>query len=291
MRLATLAAALAVTAALTTSHAGDASARVWEKTWTVGAKPVVHVNTNDGDVRIVRAGAGTVHTRIEYKVRVWGWHSEPREPLIELAQNGDDIKITGRERGSVVVFGGITEEFTILVEVPETCDLEIQTGDGSIDVRPGIGDVEARTSDGHITVTGLRGGVKLFTGDGGIDADDLDGSLSAITTDGRVRVSGRFDRLSLRTGDGSMNVSARRGSKLVEPWDVTSGDGSVTMRIPRDLAALVDASTRDGSLHVDLPVDVSGGMTHHTLRGELNGGKTPMRLRTGDGRLTLALSE
>lgn len=291
MRLTTLAAALAVTAAVTASHAGDASARVWEKTWTVGAKPVVHVNTNDGDVTVVRAGTGTVHTRVEYKVRVWGWHSEPREPLIELSQNGNDIKITGRERGSVVVFGGMTEEFTILVEVPESCDLELQTGDGDIEVRPGAGSLQARTGDGHITVAGHHGEAQLHTGDGGIDADDMDGSLSAITTDGRVRVSGRFDRLSLRTGDGSMTVSARRGSKLVEPWDVTSGDGSVTVRIPRDLAALVDASTRDGSLHVDLPVDVSGGMTHHTLRGELNGGKTPLRMRTGDGRLTLALSE
>ncbi len=288
MRFATLAAALLATATLA---ATDASARVWEKTWKVGARPVVHVNTNDGDIRIVRVAEGTVHARIEYTVRVWGWHSEPREPLIELTQNGDDIRITGRERGNVVVFGGISEEFTILVEVPEQCDLDIRSGDGDVDVAPGQGVLEAHTGDGHIRIEGHRGTLDLSSGDGGVDAENVDGSLTASTGDGRVRVSGRFDRLVLRSGDGSLNVSAQRGSKLAEPWDVTSGDGPVTVRIPRDLAAMLDASTRDGSLHVDLPVDVSGGMTHHTLRGELNGGRTPLRLRTGDGRLTLALSE
>ncbi|MBI5168306.1 MAG: DUF4097 family beta strand repeat protein [Candidatus Eisenbacteria bacterium] len=288
MRFATLAAALLATATLA---ATDASARVWEKTWKVGAEPAVHVNTNDGDIRVVRAADGTVHTRIEYKVRVWGWHSEPREPLIELNQNGDDIRITCRERGNVVVFGGMTEEFTILVEVPAACDLDIRSGDGDVDIAPGQGVLAAHTGDGHIRIEGHRGTLELSSGDGAVDAENVDGSLSATTGDGRVRVSGRFDKLVLRSGDGSLNVSAHRGSKLAEPWDVASGDGPVTVRIPRDLSALLDASTRDGSLHVDLPVDVSGGMTHHTLRGELNGGKTPLRLRTGDGRLTLALSE
>lgn len=267
-----------------------ASARIWEKSWTVPERPTVHVHTNDARVHVVRGATGSVHTRIEYKVRVWGWHSEPKDPLLELKQQGNDISITARERGNVVVFGGISEEFRIEVTVPDDCDLDLHSGDGSIEVEPGSGALTARSGDGHITATGFHGSADLFTRDGGISAEDFDGSLSATTGDGSMRVSGRFDRLALHTGDGGVRATVQKGSKLEQPWELTTGDGSVALLIPRDLSARIDASTGDGSIHVDLPVDVSGGLSRHALRGELNGGRTPLTMRTRDGSITLGVS-
>jgi hypothetical protein len=54
---------------------------------------------------------------------------------------------------------------------------------------------------------------------------------------------------------------------------------------------MLDATTRDGSLRVDLPITTRGMISGHNLHGELNGGSVPMRLRTGDGSILLALSE
>lgn len=276
--------------AVVTTFASPATARVWEKTWTVAARPTVNVRTDDARVHVVRGATGSVHTRIEYKVRVWGWHSEPRDPLIELQQQGDVISITARERSGVVVFGGMSEEFRVEVTVPQDCDLDLLSGDGSIEVEPGAGKLEAHTGDGHITATGFRGTAELSTRDGGISVGEFDGSLSASTGDGSMQVSGRFDRLALRSGDGGVRATVLKGSKLERPWNLTSGDGSLTLHIPRDLQARLDAYTNDGSIHVDLPVDVSGGLSRRSLRGELNGGTTPLTLRSRDGSISLGVS-
>lgn len=287
MRLAPLFAGLFATALL----AAPASARVWQKSWTTTGRPTIHVTTNDGRVMVHRGGAGTVSTRIEFKVKVWGWSSEPREPLIDLQQNGDVVTIVAKERGSVVVFGGISEDFTIDVTVPEDCDLDVSSGDGSIEVDSGKGRYNLTTSDGHITANGLRGEIRMVTQDGSISGEGLDGALEARTGDGHVEVNGRFDRLSVHSGDGRVEVTAIKGSRPVAPWSVTTTDGSLTMRIAQDLAVMLDASCGDGRLSVDLPVNVSGGLTRHTLRGQLNGGNQPLKLRTSDGNLTVALAD
>jgi hypothetical protein len=88
-----------------------------------------------------------------------------------------------------------------------------------------------------------------------------------------------------------VEATVARGSVLQQPWSLTTGDGGITLRIPRDLKALLDAAAEDGRLHVDLPITLSGDVSHHELRGELNGGTTPLRVRSGDGSITLALSE
>ncbi|MCC6651839.1 MAG: DUF4097 family beta strand repeat protein [Candidatus Eisenbacteria bacterium] len=287
MRLATLFAGLLATALF----AAPASARIWQKSWSTTGRPTIHVTTNDGQVTVHRGKAGAVSARIEYKVKIWGWSSEPREPLIDLQQNGDVVTIVAKERGSVVVFGGISEDFTIEVTVPEDCDLDVSSGDGSIEVDPGKGRYNLTTSDGHITVDRLRGEIRLVTQDGNISGEGLDGALEARSGDGRVAVNGRFDRLSVHSGDGRVDVTARQGSRPASPWSVTTTDGSLTMRIPQDLPVMLDAACGDGRLSVDLPVNVSGGLTRHTLRGQLNGGNQALKLRTTDGNLTIALAD
>jgi hypothetical protein len=252
MRLAALFTLIALPTVVAT-----ASARTWSQDWPVGAHPTLYVETTDAHVYVHRGAAGSVKAHIEYTVNVWGLHTEIREPRIQLEREGDSLTVIARPRSSVAVFGGISERFRIDVTVPPTCDVH----------------------------------VRLWTGDGGIDADGLDGSLVARTGDGHLQVSGRFDRMELHSGDGRVEASIQRGSRLLGPWDFTSGDGGITLRIPRNLQAVLDAATRDGSVRVDLPIDLGDQRRHHVLRGALNGGTIPLRVRTGDGSITLALSE
>jgi hypothetical protein len=286
MRLAALFTLIALPTVVAT-----ASARTWSQDWPVGAHPTLYVETTDAHVYVHRGAAGSVKAHIEYTVNVWGLHTEIREPRIQLEREGDSLTVIARPRSSVAVFGGISERFRIDVTVPPTCDVHVRSGDGGVDVEPVEGRLEVQTGDGRITVHGARGDVRLWTGDGGIDADGLDGSLVARTGDGHLQVSGRFDRMELHSGDGRVEASIQRGSRLLGPWDFTSGDGGITLRIPRNLQAVLDAATRDGSVRVDLPIDLGDQRRHHVLRGALNGGTIPLRVRTGDGSITRALSE
>ena len=287
MRFVSLAAALAAATLL----AAPVSARTWKQDWTVGAHPVVHVGTNDARVRVHRGAPGRVSTTIEYTVSVWGMHTLVKSPEVEMSRNGDVVTVSARSHMAGVIFGGMSERFDIDVTVPPACDVQVRTGDGSITLEPVTGAVDLQTGDGHIVAHGAAGRVRLWTGDGGIDADGLDGALEAHTGDGHVKVAGRFDRLDVRSSDGRVDATIARGSVLVQPWSVQAGDGSVTLRIPRNLQAVLDASTGDGGIRVDLPIAGLDHRSHHEFRGQLNGGTVPLRVHTGDGGVTLTLSE
>ena len=287
MRFAPLFAAVAAAVLL----AAPVSARTWSQEWTVGAHPGVHVTTNNAHVRVHRGAAGVVSATVEYAVEVWGLHTRVQEPVLELTRSGDVVTVSARSHGSAYFFGGMNERFHIDVTVPANCDVQVRSGDGSVELEPVRGVIDVQTGDGHITSHGASGRVRLWTGDGGIDADGLDGALEAHSGDGHLKVAGRFDQFDLRTGDGRIEASIARGSQPAQPWSVQTGDGSVTLRIPRNLQALLDVSANDGRVRVELPVSGVDARSHHELRGQLNGGTVPLRVHTGDGSVLLRLSE
>jgi hypothetical protein len=136
-----------------------------------------------------------------------------------------------------------------------------------------------------VAVRGARGSIRLHTGDGAIHGRELDGAIDASTGDGSVNVEGRFDALTIATGDGSLKASAWPGSRMIQPWHLQTGDGSVTLRLPRDLGAHIDASTDDGSLHSTIPM-LQIGSSH--AQGDVNGGGPPIVVRTGDGSIRIS---
>ena len=159
---------------------------------------------------------------------------------------------------------------TLTLKVPRESNLDLHTGDGSI------------------TVNGTKGDLKLNTGDGSIEVTGADGRLTASTGDGSVRVEGRFDMLDLHTGDGSVEAAATPGSATDSSWSVRTGDGPITLKLPADARATIDALYRgDGAISLDLPVTVSGPVRRTEVRGTLNGGGGVVTLRTGDGSIHL----
>src|SRR5262249_25335852 len=163
--------------------------------------------------------------------------------------------------------------------------------DGSVDCEPLQGRFTFVTGDGAVRAHGLMGECEVSTGDGRVILDDMDGKLRARTGDGHITASGRFEALDLSTGDGRVDATARPGSQLAQGWSLESGDGAVVLRVPHDIEALLDARTRDGHINVQLPITVSGRLNGRELVGELNGGGAPLRVRTSDGSITLALSD
>ena len=287
MRIATLLASLAVASLL----AAPASARTWKQDWTVGTHPELQVTTNDARVHILRGDTGRMSATIEYTVEVWGLHTRVNEPVIEFTRTGDVVAIVARSHSNAVFFGGMVERFHVDVTVPANCDVRVRSGDGSVAIESITGSIDLQTGDGHLTAHGARGRIRLWAGDGGIDADSLDGALEARSGDGHLKVEGRFDALDLRAGDGHVSARISRGSALSGPWSVLTGDGGVSLLIPRDLRALLDVSASDGRVRVDLPIANLDGRSHRELRGQLNGGTVPLRVHTGDGSITLGLSE
>jgi hypothetical protein len=288
MRL-TLSASLAL-ACLSAAAPAFAAPKVWSQDWSVGERPTVRVRVDDAHVRVHRGPAGRVATRVEYELRSRGMVFGATSPAVVFERSGNVIRIQARDARGVGVVGMMDERFTVDVTVPREVELEVESTDGAIDCDSLVGRFQFQSTDGAVRAHGLRGAVTVATRDGRVILDDLDGSLHVRCGDGRLTAGGRFDALDVGSTDGRLDVEARRGSKVKEAWSLESRDGAVSLRIPVDLSALLDARTRDGALRVNLPIP-AGGRERNAIVGHLNDGGPALRLRTQDGSITLGLSE
>jgi len=281
-------ASLALALAATTAHAAP---RVWDQTWDVTAQPDVEVVARDAHVRIHAGPPGKVKVHVEYELKHWGVVMGGGEPVVVFERSGDQISITLHDPKSIGVIGGIDERFVADVTVPSPVHLAVRTGDGAIDCEPVNGQLQLESGDGAIRARGLKGDIEVHSGDGRVTLDDVDGHLRARTRDGHLSASGRFDGLDLGAGDGRVDALVQPGSQPASAWNVETGDGAVSLKIPHDLNTLLDARTRDGHINVQLPIPLQGRLDRRELIGELNKGGPSLRIRTGDGSITLALSD
>ena len=276
------------------------------KSFSVAGRANVKVETNDGSVRVTTGDSKQVEFHVEYQGYELG-----RNLRVDTRQNGDSVELVARITGHWGIdfnWGHNSRRLHIEVHMPREGDLNVNTGDGSVqvdsvkgtvNVHTGDGSVHANslkgsidlhTSDGSITVDDLNGEIKLRTGDGSIEARDLDGRVEADSGDGHIRLAGRFEALNVKTGDGSVDAKVLPGSKMAASWTLRTGDGSVDLTLPSDFQADIDATTGDGHISLGIPVTVEGTFSKSQIRGKMNGGGQALTIHTGDGSIRLSKS-
>jgi DUF4097 and DUF4098 domain-containing protein YvlB len=276
--------ATSLTLAALSFAASPARADEWSKTYKVSGHPNLRIDTDDGDVSISSGDA----TQIEARVTTEGIKISSSDVHIEEHQEGDNVTIGVKmPHFNFSFFGGHHRGVHIDLRVPKDLTLDVHTGDGNVSAQPLSGRIRIDTGDGHITVNGLKGEINMRTGDGNIQASALDGSLEVETGDGHLTVDGRFDSLNLKTGDGNIEARATAGSKVASSWRLHSGDGHINMWVPGDFNADLDAHTGDGKITLDLPIKVSGSLSHSSIHGTLNNGGGTVSVTSGDGSIHL----
>ncbi|MBV9928964.1 MAG: DUF4097 family beta strand repeat protein [Acidobacteria bacterium] len=119
--------------------------------------------------------------------------------------------------GRVTYSSNASAEFDLYV--PRNSTLFVSTGDGRVRVDGVSGEVELRTGDGSIDVTGSKGRLHAETGDGRIRVENFEGDAEARTGDGRITLDGNFTRLAARTGDGTISLSLPEGANATVETD------------------------------------------------------------------------
>jgi DUF4097 and DUF4098 domain-containing protein YvlB len=259
-----------------------------------GSAPEVHLTTFDGAIEI----QAWEHSDVSIEVEKRGATREAVDGLeVKSAQEGNRIELeVKRPRNETFSGFGLQQSASarLIVSVPKDVNIIAKSGDGSITVERVNGRLELRTGDGAIRAADVTGELVLDTGDGSVTVDGARGRLDVDTGDGGVNVTGRLTSVRLHTGDGSIVYRAEPGSEMSDNWELTTGDGSVTIYLPTDFNAELDAHTGDGSIRSDLDVVAnveSGGDSkreeRRTLRGRLGAGGRQIRVRTGDGAIRL----
>jgi hypothetical protein len=245
-----------------------ASAEEWNKSFPIGGVADLRVETSDAQIHVDTWDQKKIDAHITSTK--WGFGQGGIEVIDH--QTGDSVELQVRFPHGVHIMSVGDRRTVIEIHMPREGKVRLHTGDGEIRVRD------------------VKGQLDLESGDGRVEVEGVDGVLRAHSGDGHVRVRGRFDNLDVSTSDGRIEAEALAGSSIGSGWNLSTGDGGVTVMIPENFAADISVHTGDGHITLDMPVTVSGKYESNSVHGKLNGGGSLLNIKTGDGSVRVGKS-
>ncbi len=245
------------------------------------------------------AGTVTVREAGGALARVRGDTEEGRDPLRYATSPGvGDVRICALTEGAECGDRGIESrggrrwrtgrqsKANFTVEVPRGVVVHVSSGNGDVSVAGATADVRAASGNGAVRVGAGAARVDASSGNGEVRVDGARGPVDASSGNGKIVVSTAAGPVEASTGNGSVDVSmaSLRGSDDLE---FSSGNGNITLTLPADFGAELNATTGNGSIETDFPMRVVGRMNRHRVEGTIGGGGRQLRVSTGNGSIRL----
>src|SRR5712692_9312786 len=148
--------------ALLAASAVAARAEDVTKSFAVSGRASVRVETNDGSVRVTSGDSKQVEFRVEYQGYELG-----KTLRVDAHQDGDKLELIARVTGHWgFSFGHNSRNLHIEVRMPREADLQVESGNGSVQAESINGTVNVHTADGSVKAYSLNGTIDLHTNDG-----------------------------------------------------------------------------------------------------------------------------
>ncbi len=193
---------------------------------------------------------------------------------IDITQGADGLKIDTRyprRQGSGFfdwMFGkDVNANVTYRLHVPRRAALDVVSVNGGLSAAGTRGKAHLETTNGGITVKDVQGNMVLETVNGGIDVIRSAGALKAGSVNGGINAE-----LSDLPDDSEIRL--------------TSTNGGISLRLPRDARLSIDAGTTNGRVNSDLSIE-GGQPGKRSLQGDLNGGGGKLYARTTNGSIDI----
>lgn len=315
-----------ITGALPPQAARSSNAQFWVQYEVVVPRTYsVEVNTEAGDITTGDIG-GTATLQTQggniFAGRVGGpgvREAFRGRPIAKLETQGGHIKVLD-VAGDLSAFtgGGYIDAGNI------AGDASLRSGGGHMRAGKIGGRADLETAGGNITVAQAGNFVSVHTGGGQIDFGEVRGSVRAQTGGGGIRIMYVSGPMEVESNGGSIcltrvagTVQAATSGGTITAWinpdapsgssqvrlsgasQLSSGSGDIIVYLPRNLAANIDATVVNGSerqieadsaLRLTIQGPGNGNGTVHAM-AVLNGGGTPLKLRTTGGKIRLKFTD
>ena len=174
--------------------------------------------------------------------------------------------------------------------VPKKSDLDMNTTNGKVEISDIEGKVLSRSTNGSVSVRNVVGSAESKTTNGNISADDLRGDAVAKTTNGKINMRGI---------DGNINAISTNGEIYADVVGMTKGkdmhfvttNGSVTVLLPKNINADLEAKTKNGKIYTEYPITMAGEISKKHITGKINIGGPLIYLETTNGGIEILESK
>ncbi len=227
---------------------------VWHGTVRTGQ--TVEIKGVNGDIIAQRAAGGEIEVRAEKRAG----RSDVNAVRIEVVDHGEGVTLCavypssrGRENTCEPGSGGRSNirnndvRVTFYVSVPENVAFRGSTVNGDVEVHDLASDVGAKSVNGDIEISTTR-----FA-----EASTVNGSIDAA-----------MERYNIEAGLSFSTVN-----------------GSISLDLPDDVNADLDARWVNGRLEADLPFRLIGRASRHSAKGVLGEGGPELNLKTVNGSI------
>jgi hypothetical protein len=230
---------------------------------TFDVRPGAEVTLTNVNGGIVVAAWDQPRVRVIARKAVEGDRDELKEALRELR-----VDMQARDGGVVVMThypknGGGGSFFDWLLSAGDHIDAEVRY---ELTV-PRSMSLDIENVNGSIRIANINGKHELDTTNGKIEVSRCAGSVEASSTNGAIHAE-------------LTNVTQGQGLRF------STTNGRIEVSLPANLAVDVDAGTTNGAIKSDLPVAATR-VGENSLRGTINGGGTPLRIRTTNGGIAI----
>ncbi len=160
-------------------------------------------------------------------------HSKKYDNLEELKQVfNEDMIFSLDQKGSKIILKSIQAKkifsnpniaIDLKVTVPNSLNLNIDDGSGSMNIDNILGNVEIDDGSGSMTISNLGSHLKVDDGSGSLDIDNVSGDIVIDDGSGSVVIKSVSGNVTIDDGSGSITVSDLTGEfKLID-----GGSGSI----------------------------------------------------------------
>jgi hypothetical protein len=164
--------------------------------------------------------------------------------------------------------------------------LVVDAGSGAVRITDAEGDLVLDAGSGSVELTRTRGRSLLVdAGSGKITGADIDAPTVRLDLgSGGARLAAvKAKELRLDTGSGNVDLELTGD---VDDLLVDSGSGSVTLRVPPSLGAMLDVDTGSGGIDAQVPLQLTRRERDH-LTARVGDGQGRIRIDAGSGAVRL----
>ncbi len=144
-----------------------------------------------------------------------------------------------------------------------------------------------QSSNGKVKVSGFSAGVTISTSNGQVVLTGTSGDASVNTSNASVLVQVHNGGITIQTSNGEIecdlaSLPATRSAYL------TTSNGRVTLRLPPDVSATIEATTSAGTVVVTGYQLEYQEQTRNRIRARIGSGASPIKVVTSNGDIVIS---
>jgi Putative adhesin len=214
------------------------------------------------------------------------------------------LDIQPGHNGGIIVRGWSQNSVQVraLVEAWGTSDSDARSVASQVRVDTGGGTIQATGPDTNSSVTGNRNegwavsfevfapwntDLKLESHNGGITVSDIRGKISFQSHNGGINLTRIAGEVSGETHNGGIQAELQGNTWEGRQLELSTYNGGITLSMPKNYSASMEAHATNGRLSSDFPVTVTGHLDARNMNFNLGAGGPSIKITTHNGGIKL----